>query len=83
MLILDPNDPKKLALSLSKAVRQSGLSQSEIIERLKQDYGVEIKQSGLSHVIRRCTIRLQRALQILAICGASEVEIKGVTVAIH
>ncbi len=37
--------------------------------------GVELSDNGLSHVIHRGTIRLQRALQILAICGVSEVQI--------
>ncbi len=51
---------------------------AEIVEGLKQDYGVEISPSGLSHGINRGAIRFQRAVQILAICGVSEVEIKGV-----
>ena len=76
MLQLDPRDPKKIAFALSWAVRQSGLSLNEISERLKQKYGVKLSVSGLSHVINRGTIRLQRALQILAVCGVSEIEIK-------
>jgi hypothetical protein len=78
MLQLDPHDPQELAFALHKAVRLSGLTLGEICERLKNDFGVELTPSGLSHVIHRGTIRLQRALQILAICGVSEIEIKGV-----
>jgi transposase len=77
MLQLDPHDPQELAFALHKAVRLSGLTLGEICERLKNDFGVELTPSGLSHVIHRGTIRLQRALQILAICGVSEIEIKG------
>ena len=51
MLTLDPSDPNELAYALNKAVRQSGLSQTEVVDRLKQDYDVEITASGLSHVI--------------------------------
>ena len=36
---------------------------------------VELSKNGLSHVIHQGTIRLQRAMQILAICGVSEVQI--------
>ncbi len=74
--MLDPNDPQELAFALHKAVRQSGLAMAEITERLKKEYGVQLTVSGLSHVIHRGTIRLQRALQILAICGVNGVEIK-------
>ena len=78
MLQLDPSDPKELAFALHKAVRQSGLSLTEIADRLKLEYGVELSVSGLSHAINRGTIRLQRAVQILAICGMSEIQIKEV-----
>jgi len=75
MLRLDPSSPEELAFALSKAVKQSGLSLADICQGLREDYGVELTVSGLSHVINRGTIRLQRALQILAICGVREVEI--------
>ena len=78
MLQLHPNDSLGLTFALKKAMKLSELSLAEIVERLKQDYGVEITPSGLSHGINRGAIRFQRALQILAICGVSEVEIKGV-----
>jgi hypothetical protein len=76
MLHLDPSSPEELAFALSKAVKQSGLSLANICQRLREDYGVELTVSGLSHVINRGTIRLQRALQILAVCGVSEVGIR-------
>ncbi len=76
MLLLDPNDSQEIAFALHKAVRFSGLSLGEICERLKDDYDVELSVSGLSHVINRGTIRFQRALQILAVCGVTEIEIR-------
>ncbi len=66
MLQLDPSDPLDLTFALKKAMKLSGLSLAEIVERLKQDYGAEITPSGLSHGINRGAIRFQRALQILA-----------------
>ena len=76
MLQLDPSVSLELTFALKKVVKLSELSLPEIVARLKQDYGVEITLSGLSHGIKRSAIRFQRALQILAICGVSEVQIK-------
>ena len=76
-LQLNPSDSLDLTFALKKAMKLSGLSLAEIVEGLKQDYDVEITPSGLSHGINRGAIRFQRAVQILAICGVSEVEIKG------
>ena len=59
-----------------QSVKLSGLSLTEIVTQLKHDYDVEITQSGLSHNINRGALRLQRALQILAVCGVDQVEIK-------
>ncbi len=42
----------------------------------RNDYGEALTPSALSHSINRGTLSLQRALQILAISGVSEVEIK-------
>ena len=75
MLLLDPHDSQELAFALHKAVKRSGLSLGEISERLEQEYGVKLTVSGLSHVINRGPIRLQRALQILVVCGVTEIEI--------
>ena len=77
MLQLDPSDSLDLTFALKKAIKLSELSLAEIVERLKLNYGVEITPSGLSHGINRGAIRFQRALQILAVCGVSEVEIIG------
>ena len=56
-------------------MKMSGLFLAEIVKRLKQDYDVEVTTSAVSHNINRQAIGLQRALQILAVCGVSEVEI--------
>ena len=77
MLELDPNDPQELSFALLKAVRRSGLSLTEISDRLKEGYGVVLSPSGVSHAINRGTIRFQRALQILEICGVQELIFKG------
>ncbi len=77
MLQLDPSDPLEVTFALKKAVKLSGLSQAKITARLEKDYEVKLSVSALSHTINRGTIRLQRALQILAVCGVSEVEING------
>ena len=76
MLQFDPTDSEELAFTLHKAVKKSGLTLAQIAERLEQEYGVQLTVSGLSHVITRGTIRFQRALQILAVCGVTELEIK-------
>ena len=53
-------------------------AQKELMwDRMKSDYGEALTPSALSHSITRGTLSLQRALQILAISGVSEVEIKG------
>jgi hypothetical protein len=76
MLQLDPKDPDQLSHALHRAVRDSKLTLDEICQRLEQDYGVSVKASAISHAIWRGGIRFQRALQILAVCGVSEVEIR-------
>ena len=58
-------------------MKETGLSRQQIRDRMKSDYGVELTSSALSHLISRGTLSLQRALQILAICGVSEVRIGG------
>jgi len=57
-------------------VKESGLTGQEICERLKTAYGVAITPSALSRSINRGTMSLNRALQILAVCGVGEIEIK-------
>ena len=78
MLKLDPHDPQELSFALHMAVRRSGQSLSEISARLKKDYEVVLSSSGISHAINRGTIRFQRAVQILAICGVDQMKITGV-----
>ena len=76
MLQFDPSNPEELAFTLHTAVKQSGLTLAEIAQRLEEDYGETLSASALSHGIWRGTIRFQRALQILAVCGVTEIEIK-------
>jgi hypothetical protein len=75
MLQFNPNDPGDTPLKLKRAVKESGLSLQQIYDRMKSDYDVYLTISALSHSLNRDTIRLQRALQILAVCGATEVGI--------
>jgi hypothetical protein len=72
---LDPSDQDELSFALLKAVRRSGLTLTEIADRLEKDYGVVLSPSGVSHAVNRGTIRFQRAVQILAVCGVKEVKI--------
>ena len=76
MFQFDPNDPEEISFELNKAVKKSGLTLGQISERLELEYGEKLSVSALSHVLRRGTVRFQRALQILAVCGVSEIEIK-------
>jgi hypothetical protein len=61
----NPADPEDISFQLHRAVKQSGLTHQQIVDRLEEKYGEKISVSGLSHNIWRGTIRLQRALQIL------------------
>ena len=76
MLQFNSNDPGDTPYKLQRAVKESGLTYQQICDRMKSDYGIEVTPSAISRSIFRGTLRLQRALQILAICGVSEVEIK-------
>jgi len=77
MLQFNPNDPGDTPYKIRRAVKESGLSLQQICDRIKSDYDVVISISALSRSISRGTLSLQRALQILAVCGVSEIEIKG------
>ena len=77
MLQFHSNDPGDTPYKLQPAVKESGLTHQQICDRMKADYDLVLTPSALSHSITRGTIRLQRALQILAICGVNEFEIKG------
>jgi SpoVK/Ycf46/Vps4 family AAA+-type ATPase len=76
-LQFNPNDPGDTPYKLLRAVKESGLTLQQICDRLKSDFEVELTPRALSRSVSRGTLRLQRALQILAICGVSEVEIVG------
>ena len=76
MLQFGPSDPEELTFTLNKAVKKSGLTLAQIAQHLEQDYDVKLTVSALSHLIWRGTIRFQPALQILAVCGVSEIEIE-------
>ena len=76
MLELDPHSSKEIAFALHKAQRFSGLTLSQIAEKLQERYGVSVSGSALSHAIHRGTMRVQRAVQILEICGVTELHIK-------
>ena len=76
MLQFNPNDPGDTPYKLRRAVNESDLSMQQICDLMKADYGVALTPSSLSRSITRGTLQLQRALQILAICGVSEIEIK-------
>jgi len=57
-------------------MKESGLSRQEICDSMKVEYGVELTPSALSHAINRGTLGLHRALQILAVCGVTEIGIR-------
>lgn len=76
MIELDPNDDRELAFALYKAYKKSGLTLDQIRDQLKQQFGVKITSSAVSCSINRTGIRLQRALQILNICGETELRIR-------
>jgi len=75
MLQLDHSDSKQISHAVHRAVRDSNLTLEEISQRLAKDYGVTLSPSGISKAVWRGSVRLQRALQILAVCGVREIEI--------
>ena len=75
MLQFNPNDPGDTPFKIQRAVKESGLSLQQICDRMKADYDVALTTSALSRSITRGTLSLQRALQILAVCGVTEIEI--------
>jgi hypothetical protein len=77
MLQFNPNDSGDTPYKIRRVVKESGLTLQQICERLKSDFGVKLTPSALSRSISRGTLRMQRAMEILAICGVSEVEIIG------
>jgi hypothetical protein len=77
MLQFNPNDPGDTPFKIQRAVKESGLSLQQICDRMKSDHDLEHTPSALSRSITRGTLSLQWALQILAVCGVTEIEIKG------
>ena len=77
MLQFNPNDPGDTPYKIKRAVKESGLSLQQICDQIKSNYDADLTISGLSHAINRGTLSLNRALQILAVCGVGEVEIVG------
>ena len=75
MLQFNPNDPGDTPYKLQRAVKESGLTLQQICDRMKSDYGVAVTPSAISRSISRGTLRMQRAMEILTICGVTEVEI--------
>ena len=75
MLQFNPNDPGDTPYKIRRAVKESGLTLQQICDRMESDYQIAITPSALSRSISRGSLRLQRALQILAICGVKEVNI--------
>ena len=76
MLQFNPKDSGDTPFKLQRALKESGLSLQQVCDRMKTDYGVELTPSAMSRSFTRGTLSLQRALQILAICGVGEIEIK-------
>jgi peroxiredoxin len=76
MLRFHSDDPGDTPFKLKRAVKDSGLTLQQICDRLEAEYGVSITTSALSHSISRGTIRLRRTLQILAVSGVTQIEIK-------
>ena len=61
--------------SYNVLLKESGLSPQQVCDRMNTDYGVELTPSAMSRSCTRGTLSLQRALQMLAICGVGELEI--------
>jgi hypothetical protein len=76
MLQLDPSDSKQISHAVHRAVRDSNLTLEEISQHLAKDYGVTLSPSGISKAVWHDSVRLQRALQILAVCGVTAIEIR-------
>jgi len=77
MLQFNPNDPEYTQYKLQHAIKESDLTLQQLYDRLNSEYDVELLPSSLSRSFTRGLIKLQRALQILAICGVSEIGIEG------
>ena len=74
MLQFDPNNHEEIAFNLNKAVKKSGPTLAQIAECLEQEYSVKLTVSAISHAIWRGRVKFQRALQILVVCGVTEIK---------
>jgi len=61
---------------MRRALKEFGLTLQQVCDRMNSDYGVDVTPSAISRSISRDTLRMRRALEILAICGVSQVEIR-------
>ncbi|MFC1720045.1 hypothetical protein ACFL00_02775 [Pseudomonadota bacterium] len=73
---LNPADPESISFELHRAVKQSGLTHQQIVDKLVEKYRETISPSALNHNIWRGTVRLTRALRILDVCGVDVIEIE-------
>jgi hypothetical protein len=76
MVTFNSTDPGGTPYQLQRAIKESGLTLQMVCDRLKADYEIDLSNTFLSRTISRNTIKLQLALQILAVCGVSDVRIK-------
>ena len=76
MFQFNPNDPGDIRYRLRCAINESGLTLQQVCNRMKSDYGVVITTSALSRSVSMGTLRLQRALKVLVVCGLTEIKIK-------
>ena len=75
MLQLDPGDSKQISHAVHRVVPDSNFTPEEISQRLFKDYGVTLSPSDISKAVWRGSVQLQRALQILTVCGVREIEL--------
>jgi hypothetical protein len=76
MFQFNPKDPGEIPYKLRRIIREAGFTLQQICDRLEAEYGVELSQSSLSRSITQGTLQFQRVLEILAICGVTDIEIQ-------
>ena len=69
------NDPGDNPQKLRRVIQDSGLTLQQICDRLKKGYSVIMSPNSLSRSMSRGTLQFQRVLQILAVCGVTEIGI--------
>ena len=75
MLQFDPKDPGDTPHKLRRIIQDSSQTLQQICDCLEKDYDVKLSPSSLSRSMSRGTLQFQRVLQILAICGTTEIGI--------